>query len=281
MEWVETTGKTIDEAKEAALDELGVDATEAEFEIVEAPRPGLFGRLRGEARVRTRVRPAEVRPKNDRRRKADRGSRSNQQRSTSPAASSAGTSTRAATTTAPEARADRSDAEAPAAPAASTNGAAYDPDVTADEVGAAAVDFVEGMVKAFGLTGSVELKVDGVELDVTVDGEDLGVLIGPGGRTLASVQNLARVAAQRRLGDHETRLRVDVAGYRERRKAALESFVRQVAEEVRESGVARLLEPMTSADRKIVHDVLNETEGIVTRSEGDDPQRRVVVAPAP
>src|SRR3954470_7799112 len=67
MEWVETTGRTVEEAKEAALDQLGVAEDDAEFEIVEEPRVGLFGRLRNEARVRARVRPAIPRPKEDRR----------------------------------------------------------------------------------------------------------------------------------------------------------------------------------------------------------------------
>ena len=69
MEWVETTAKTVDAAKDAALDRLGVAADEAEFEVLEEPRPGLFGRTRGEARVRARVKPAQVRPKQERRRR--------------------------------------------------------------------------------------------------------------------------------------------------------------------------------------------------------------------
>ncbi|HEY3484626.1 MAG TPA: R3H domain-containing nucleic acid-binding protein, partial [Ilumatobacteraceae bacterium] len=113
-----------------------------------------------------------------------------------------------------------------------------------------------------------------------VAGNDLGLLIGPGGRTLLAVQDLARVAAQRRLGDHDTRLRVDVAGYRERRREALERFARSVAAQVIETGSARALEPMPSADRKVVHDVLTSVEGVASHSEGDDPSRRVVITPA-
>jgi spoIIIJ-associated protein len=151
--------------------------------------------------------------------------------------------------------------------------------VTPEEVGAAAVTFMEGLTDAFGATGSVDVRVDGIELEVTVTGSELGLLVGPGGRTLNAVQDLARVAAQRRLGDHETRLRVDVAGYRERREAALSAFARDVAEQVRASGTARSLEPMTSADRKVVHDVLNEEDGVSSRSVGDDPDRRIIVEP--
>src|ERR1700688_900055 len=69
MEWVETTGKTIEEAKDAALDQLGVDETDAEFVMVTEPRAGLFGRMRGEARVRAPVRPTSPRPKRARTRR--------------------------------------------------------------------------------------------------------------------------------------------------------------------------------------------------------------------
>ncbi len=75
-------------------------------------------------------------------------------------------------------------------------------------------------------------------------------------------------------------MRIDIAGYREKRRIALEAFAARVAAEVRESGVSRALEPMPSADRKIIHDALNEEAGVVSHSEGEDPDRRVVVAPA-
>ena len=75
MEWVETTGRTVDEAKDAALDQLGVDETDAEFVIVAEPRPGLFGRMRGEARVRARVVPTVPRPKRGRNRRPAQGQR--------------------------------------------------------------------------------------------------------------------------------------------------------------------------------------------------------------
>jgi spoIIIJ-associated protein len=152
--------------------------------------------------------------------------------------------------------------------------------VAPEAVGAAAVEFMQGLTDAFGLPASTSLVVDGTELEVQVQGEQLGLLIGPGGRTLLAVQDLVRVAAQRRLGDHDTRLRVDVAGYRERRREALERFARSVAEQVVATGTPRRLEPMPSADRKIIHDVLTGIEGVSSRSEGDDPNRRVVVVPA-
>jgi spoIIIJ-associated protein len=82
------------------------------------------------------------------------------------------------------------------------------------------------------------------------------------------------------VGQPHARVRVDVAGYRARRKAALERFAIGVAESVKESGVAKALDPMGSADRKVVHDVVNGIDGVATVSEGEDAARRVVIRPA-
>ena len=162
-----------------------------------------------------------------------------------------------------------------------TDGASdFDEPVDVDAVRAAAVEFMSGLTTAFGYDATVDADVDGTEIEVRVQGSSLGLMIGPGGRTLLGIQDLARVAAQRRLGDHETRLRVDVAGYREKRRAALEKFADSVAEQVRSTGVARALDPMPSADRKVLHDALGAIDGVSSRSEGEDPYRRVVVTPA-
>jgi spoIIIJ-associated protein len=300
MEWVETTAKTIEAAREAALDQLGVAADEAEFETIEEPRPGLFGRVRGEARLRARVRPAQVRPKQERRRKG-RGSAAKDSPATDDAPADADTSTDAvassderssSTESRPKesgAKGSNSKERSPKRRASSTSNKSQEqkmsndrPEttVTPEEVGAAAVAFMDGLTEAFGAEGTTNLEIDGTELHVSVSGTELGLLVGPGGRTLNAIQDLARVAAQRRLGDHETRLRIDVAGYRERREAALSSFARDVAEQVRTTGTARSLEPMSSADRKVVHDVLNDEPGVSSRSVGEDPDRRIIVDPA-
>jgi len=147
-------------------------------------------------------------------------------------------------------------------------------------VGQAAVEFMTGLAAAFGAPANASLTVDGTELNVQVEGAELGLLIGPGGRTLMAVQDLARVAAQRRLGDHETRLRVDVAGYREKRRMALEKFTSAVASEVLASGASKALEPMVSADRKVVHDAIQAIEGVTSHSDGEEPRRRVVITPS-
>jgi spoIIIJ-associated protein len=94
-----------------------------------------------------------------------------------------------------------------------------------------------------------------------------------------AVQDVVRVASQRRIGDHTTRLRLDIMGYREKRRVALARFAMEQADAVAETGEERVLEPMPSADRKVIHDTLSERTDVVTRSEGEDPKRRVVIAP--
>ncbi|NNE10810.1 MAG: hypothetical protein HKN41_01035 [Ilumatobacter sp.] len=297
MEWVETTGKSLTEAKDLALDQLGVAADEAEFEVLEEPKSGLFGRVRGEARVRARVKPTAVRPKQDRR---TRG------RDRKGAKKSSGGSAKQG------ARPDRGrDADAPATSTATaersdggtSDGGAPDggesrrhrpkqnkeqrvererqeSDVTPQEVGDAAVAFMSGLAEAFGVADAdTELVVDGTDLEVRVTGSDVGLMVGPGGRTLTAVQDLARVASQRRLGDHDTRLRIDVGGYREKRREALEKFTATVAQQVVDTAAPKALEPMASSDRKIVHDTVIDIEGVTSHSEGDEPRRRVVITP--
>jgi len=291
MEWVETTGRTIEEAKSAALDQLGVVEDDAEFEIIEEPRVGLFGRQRGEARVRARVRPTTPRAKVERR---DRKKRSDGK----PAGAGNDTpdtgADRAPKNAQPRQRAaggQRSQPKQRQAPRAAesssdapTNDAApmrtKETDVTPQQVADEATNFISGLVGAFGLTGTTSAVVEDDDIEVKVDGADLGLLVGPRGSTLQAVQEIVRVVAQRRLGDHDTHLRVDVGGYRERRREALSRFAQQVAEQVVADGTARSLEPMSSADRKVVHDVLAEVDGVVTSSAGEEPNRRVVISPA-
>jgi spoIIIJ-associated protein len=273
MEWVEFTARTVEEAKDLALDRLGVAADDAEFEVLAEPKPGLFGRLRGEARVRARVRPAQARQKVDRRERRPR-------KATEAAEAGTPKPVKAKVHAGPKPQPKpRQQAETTEIDPATPQRSKEHNDVNARQVGDEARKFIDELVAAFAFTGTTELIEDGDDLEIRVHGDNLGLLVGPRGTTLQAVQDLARVASQRRLGDHDTRLRVDIGGYRQRRKEALDRFALQMADEVKESGVARVLEPMSSADRKIVHDALSGVEGIGTRSEGDDPYRRVVITP--
>ncbi|MCU1485380.1 MAG: single-stranded nucleic acid binding domain protein [Actinomycetia bacterium] len=289
MEWVETTGRTVEEAKDAALDQLGVDEQDAEFEVLEEAKSGLFGRLRQEARVRARVRPTTPRPKVDRR-----------DRKRKPAGDAVPAEDAPVAKAAPRKRAPKKDApaepvaaepvaKAPAKKAAAkkttktapkaptTTGAAPMEDLDLDAQAANVRSFLEGLVDAFDLQGDVTVEtVDEDTLEARVDGDDLGLLIGPKGQTLQAVQELVRAVLQKD-GPGGPRLRLDVGGYRERRREALERFTKGIADQVLASGTATSLEPMGAADRKVVHDTVNDIEGIHTISEGEEPRRRVVI----
>jgi spoIIIJ-associated protein len=320
VEWVETTGKTVDEAKDAALDQLGVDEQDAEFEVVEEPRTGLFGRTRGEARVRARVRPTQPRPKverRDRRGRAGGSAKGSDRRSRQGSTRGGGRAKASPAKAAPKPEpvaepagaagvtvlaAEASAATPPPGAARSSRGSRggrrnqsgrsageFDDeqesiemsDTELAEQGEVVRGFLVDLLDAFGLDGEVTAtpaEEGAVELDVT--GDDLGLLIGPKGGTLQAVQELSRSILQRTLpGEVHARIRIDVGGYRARRREALERFVTQIAEEVRSSGVQKALEPMSPPDRKVVHDTVNDIDGVRTMSEGEDARRRVVILP--
>ena len=303
MEWVEVTAATVEAAKDAALDRLGVDVDDAEFEILEEPGKGLFGRAKGQARVRARIRPTAPRPKlerRDRRQKRNGGrSKGGQRSSESPAASPStpsGQSAQAAGSGSGSSRGRRNGARRTDRPVAEetqrqTAEAAEQKeapamtetvDVDLAEHTRIVTEFLDGLVDAFELEGRVQMtEIDEETNEVHIEGRDLGVLVGPRGATLAAIQELSRTVVHRKVsGSAAGRVRLDVAGYRARRREALERFTRELAEEVRSSGVAKALEPMGSADRKVVHDTVNELDGVALRLRTRWPRRRVVIVPA-
>ena len=160
--------------------------------------------------------------------------------------------------------------------------AATDADVDLATHTAIVSEFLSGLVDSFGLEGTIEVEsIDEETNEIKVQGADLGLLVGPKGNTLAAIQELSRTVVHRRVpGRAEGRLRLDVGGYRQRRREALERFTQAIADEVRSSGVQKALEPMSPADRKVVHDTVNEMDGVSTISEGEDSRRRVVIIPA-
>lgn len=284
MEWVTITAATVEDAKTLALDQLGVAPEDAEIEILEEPKPGLFGRMRGEAKVRARVRPTSARESSRRERGGERGERRGGRSRSRTRSSERGGDRRRERTDSRGPNRDRAQGDDRAERDDADGDVRRRPDapkVPVTTVRDAATTFLDGLFAAAGLDATVESSIDGEEIDIAVQGDELTMFVGPRGATLTTLQDVTRVVSQRRLGDHDTRLRVDVGGYRQRRKDALGRFAMKVANDVLESGTPRILEPMNSADRKIVHDTLASMDGIVTHSEGDDPFRRVVVSRAP
>jgi spoIIIJ-associated protein len=153
--------------------------------------------------------------------------------------------------------------------------------LTLEEQGRAASEFVAGLVREFGLVADVgSTEVDEETVQIAAVGDDLGLLVGPRGATLAAVQDLTRTFVQRQSENRTDRILVDVGGYREKRSAALRRFTAGIVDEVKNTGEERSLEPMSPADRKVVHDTVNEIDGVETRSAGTEPARYVVIQPS-
>ena len=153
-------------------------------------------------------------------------------------------------------------------------------EVMPEEPGERVRAVVGRIVHALGLRATVDIQETDEELRATVNGDELGLLIGKHGATIDAVQHLAFRAAYR--GREERKqVTVDAAGYRERRETALHRMAdRAAAEALRfERGVE--LEPMRAPERKIVHTYLSERVDVETHSEGDEPDRRLVISPAP
>ena len=301
MEWVVTTGKTVEQAKERALDQLGIAADEAEFETITSPKKGLFGMVRGEAQIRARVRPVQPRAKKDARRGRNGGGGSSKRGGGNKRSSGQGrTKAKGSGGGGPQGGSNRKADERPdgdeaaeAGPSKKKQGGRKEAparnkpkkeqedvvNMSVQEQSEVVEEFLSGLVDAFGFTADVsttEIEEDTVL--VRVDGEGLGLMVGRKGRTLSAIHEISRAVLHREAdGPLRGRIRLDVAGYRERRQIALEGFVKEAAAKVLEDGVDLALEPMSAPDRKIVHDTAAEIAGIRTLSEGEEPNRRVIL----
>lgn len=305
MEWVNVTAKSVPEAIDLALGNLGVDETEAEIEVLEEPKQGLFGRTRGTARVKARVKPRQTRPKVERGRRNTKSSakKSTQRKAKddSGSKSSSNGSSRQSRgrdeSKRDESKRDESKRGGERSERGRGQGSSSSSDrggrnrkqgqgaatakakeASMQEVSDHIESFLAGLTEAFGLDGGVQVISDPDNGLVGQVNNRHGVMVGPRGRTLDAIQELTRVTAQR-TAPSNIRIKVDVGGYREMRADALRKFALDAADAARGDGVERSLEPMSAADRKVVHDALNGVDGIETRSAGTEPRRRVVVVP--
>jgi spoIIIJ-associated protein len=137
---------------------------------------------------------------------------------------------------------------------------------------------LERVVDALEVDAEVEVDEDAEQIVGRVNGEDVGLLIGRRGQTIDAVQLLCYRAAFRGVQDRK-RVVVDAAGYRERRQAAIEGQADRAAERALKTGKEIELDPMTPTERRVVHQHLKDRAGLETFSEGEEPERRVIVAP--
>jgi spoIIIJ-associated protein len=159
-----------------------------------------------------------------------------------------------------------------------TDAAAVDPALLERE-GDIAADYLEGLLDIADLDGDIDIDVEGNRASVSIVGKDLGRLVGPDGATLEALQELTRLAVHRETGVR-SRLMLDVGGHRARRREELTELGTRTAQQVRSEGEPVRLAAMTPFERKVVHDAVSAVEGVRSESEGEEPERRIVVRPA-
>ncbi len=154
---------------------------------------------------------------------------------------------------------------------------AGDADLTTrlEHEGDVAADFLEELLDIADLDGDIDLDIEGDRAAVSVVGGDLVRLVGARGEVLDALQEVTRLAVYRETGER-SRLMLDVAGHRQQLRASLTARAQEAVDRVRSSGKSEALEPMSAFERKVVHDAV-AASGLTTRSEGEEPQRRVVV----
>jgi len=143
--------------------------------------------------------------------------------------------------------------------------------------GEIAADYIEGLLDVADLDGDIDMDVEGDRAVVSVVGATLDELVGPRGEVLEALQELTRLAVHRHTGNR-TRIMIDVGGYRQRRRTELAETGRDAAAEVKRTGMPKKLWAMNPFERKIVHDAV-ASAGLRSESEGEEPDRRVVVLP--
>lgn len=204
MTEVEKTGKTIEEAVDSALAELGVAREDVEIDVLERPSKGLFGLIGakpGRVRVRLIEKPAHK-----------------------------------------------------------------------------ARQLLEQIVKLMGLEVEFQVEENENGIYIGMQGPDLGILIGRRGETLNALQYLINLSANKNQ-EHKQRIILDIEGYRKRREETLRKLALKMANKARQKGRSVVLEPMNSMERRIIHTTLQGMNDINTFSEGEEPNRKIIIAP--
>lgn len=295
------TGKTVEEAKDQAAAAFGAAVKDIHFEILEEPKKGLFGRLKGEARVKAEYEPlmtqtpvkapkpaapitpaAQVAPAPQAAPTAPAPTAPAAQPAPEKPAADIAPVKEAAPTAAPEAKA------APVKEAPATEEPAHHPaavlpatlEELSDEHKAKlqlAIDYISSILRQMGLSDAHTVSmIDGGVL-ICFDGDGSGTLIGRRGDTLDALQYLASMIANK--GDKEYfRITLDSCGYREKRRKTLEELAVKISKSVIRTGRSTTLEPMNPYERRIIHSAVSAIDGVTSRSVGEEPFRKVVIA---
>ncbi len=281
MQSVKTTGKTVEEAVQKALLELGIEEADAEIRVIEEGTKGIFGLGKKDAVVEVSVKGEETAPEEAAAAVAAIF-----------AAETSEASETAETVETSEALAETSAAEAPAeeikeeTAEVETEGekperkreerpfSKEEQDETAEE----AKKFLEGIFRAIGLSVTIEKMANEDRVLLNLHGDGLGILIGKRGRTLASLQYLTNLAAGK-LYHHRYFVLLDVENYRIRREQTLTTLALRLADKAKRTGAPVALEPMDPAERRMIHLALQEDPDVMTESEGEGSYRHIVILP--
>ncbi len=296
MEWIETTGTSIDEAKDLALDRLGVAEDELEIQVLTEPSSAMFGLKKTEARLRARVRPISPQIKTERNSKNNRDKnrkRSNQGRKntnnkTNSEKSQKNSNQKNSKKTSEQLDDAKNSSKNKDNRSEKATKVKNNPRTRKDEMETEKMDlstqaeitesFLAGLLEKMGLESRVTSTIEDERLTVEAHGLNLGLAIGHQGQTVRAITELSRTIIQRKSrGSASGSMTVDIGGYRALRQSNLEKFAKAQAEAVLSDGISRALDPMGAADRRIAHNAVSDIEGVETISEGSNMDRRVVI----
>lgn len=296
MEWIETTGTSIDEAKDLALDRLGVAEDELEIQVLTEPSSAMFGLKKTEARLRARVRPISPQIKTERNSKNNRDKnrkRSNQGRKNTNSKvngekSQKNNNQKNSKKTSEQLDDAKNSSKNKDNRSQKATKVKNNPRTRSDEMETEKMDlstqaeitesFLAGLLEKMGLESRVTSTIEDERLTVEAHGLNLGLAIGHQGQTVRAITELSRTIIQRKSkGSASGSMTVDIGGYRALRQSNLEKFTKAQAEAVLSDGISRALDPMGAADRRIAHNAVSDIEGVETISEGSNMDRRVVI----
>lgn len=272
---IEVKAKSVELAVQAAMQELGVDDPEMlAVEVVSEPVKGFLG-IGGQDAV------VKVRRKKSRRRRNRRKGQQQTQRGTQNKAKTKNQPRRSSKSAKNGAkqRADKPAQRPPQQKKPERKEKAVSDDrpvLSVEDQAKITQEFLEGLVDAYGLEGDVSTTLDEGVIVADVSGEQTEALVGVRGSVRSAIHELTRTVLQRHAQD-TARLRLDIAGYAERRRQALSIYAEQLIEQLESEGGEIMLEPMSPADRKVIHDVAGAHDRISSYSEGEAPRRYVVL----
>lgn len=267
---VEIRARTVDLAVEAAMQELGVEnRDQLDVEIVQEAEKGFLGIGGQDAVVKVKRRPSRRRRKERRRNPKNQGKHQAKQQDVSRSGKNGGDRKKSQSKGKVREMNRQDNKDRP--PKSDDR-----PTLSLEEQAGITNDFLEGLLDAYGLDGEVETAIEDGIIIVEINGEQTEALVGVRGSVRSALHELSRTVLQRYAQD-TARLRLDVAGYAEKRRQALTIYAEGLIAQLVADGGEIMLEPMSPADRKVIHDAAAAREDVNSYSEGEAPRRYVVL----